>query len=372
MAFVALILADAHVRERRGDEQFALQQVVKLAHKYEVSLVIGLGDLLDKQTNRASALAIWSEFVSELKGIPFYHIRGNHDFDEPSWLTCVGSPNLNKTRLTVGPYEAYGLDYQPIFKLQEELAQVPDDITMLLCHQAWSDWMGDITSPQGDFGQIPGHIEALLTGDLHMTVIETAKNAGGEDMWVVSPGATCSQKIAEPHEHFVVLVDDEGRFHRKPLRSRIFIDSSVLLTTEDLDAFLAGIGGQLDIAEQRAAANDYPPALMKPYLRYTFKHSLSDAVRRVEKAAGNRAILYAKQMPPEEKTQSSKALELIKGAAVTPLSVLDQEIDRDTDEATYELVSRLLASNNPEIEFAAWRAERTIVDAPSDEIEEDE
>ena len=42
---------------------------------------------------------------------------------------------------------------------------------------------------------------------------------------------------------------------------------------------------------------------------------------------------------------------------MTPLSVLDQEVDKDESPQVYELVSRMLQATDKELELSRWRAE---------------
>lgn len=359
-----LLFADSHARDRRGDEQFALAQIGKAAKKHKVKRVILAGDGIDKQSNRSRAVTSMFRFIDRLEeaAIEFWFLQGQHDWDEPPWPSAHRwAKHLHKRVVEMGELTAYGLDFQPYGKLQEEMAVINDaklPVNFLIAHQTWGDWMGDIAVPQGEFVQVPGPITHLFTGDLHQKKLEKHKNADGDKMFVCSPGATCAQKIDEPHEHYYVLLGDDGIFRFEKLKSRVFIDWDVMVYLEDQERFMAEIEATLETALQKAVAEDYPEELQKPYLRVTYSHKLPDTVRRVEKAVSGRAILYFKEMPPEEKQASkTKQLKGSKEKAVTPLSVLDQEVDKKEEPEVYELTARLLQSTNYEDEFARWRSE---------------
>lgn len=358
--YVALLFADAHERERRGDEAFALQQIADAAVRRGVKCVVAAGDLLDKQANRARAVVSWSRFVEHLEqhGIEFFFIEGQHEADTVAWLgvhrwaTC-----LHQHVAKLGPYTAYGLSFQTAGRLQEELARIPSTCDLLIAHQTWADWMGDITSPQGAFCEVPGHIKAVFTGDLHQRKLESVKNAAGRNMLVCSPGATVAQKIDEPHDNYYVLMTADGTFEFKKLRSRPFIDWPVMNRPEDLNAFASLIEAELAKAAQRAVAQELPEYMAKPLLRYTFSSRLEDAKRRVERLVAGRVFLFERELPPEEKVEAwreRRPATTAAGAALTPLNVLPEVVDRDERPAVFELASRLLQPGDYKSAFQAW------------------
>jgi hypothetical protein len=255
----------------------------------------------------------------------------------------------------------YGLDYQPFGVLQEELASIPQQTELLIAHQTWGDWMGDLTSPQGDFAQIPANITHLLSGDYHKFKIEHYKNAGGRPILCCSPGAVAAQAINEPHEHCCVLLTKDAKFEKHGLHSRRFIDWPTILYQEDLAAFVSGIDATLTELFEFTDAHDYPDEIRQPYLRVTYTHKLPDVVRRVEKIVNGRALLYFKELPPEDK-QPQKAKAQIPDS-LTPLGLLPQRVNKDEKPKTFALASRLLEAADPQEEFQRWWTEQTTEDA---------
>lgn len=365
--------SDAHLRARRGDEQFAFEQVVDEAVSRKLDVLAG-GDMLDKQSNRAEVVTFLYRQLDRLQkvGKKVYYTQGQHDYDDPPWFS--GHPaavHLHGKMITFGDVTVYGLDWQPFGKLQEELGQIPSEADFLLCHQVWSDWMGEITAPQGSFAEIPGHVKYVQTGDLHEWRLERRKNADGEKMLVCSCGATTQLTVGEPAKHYFALFYPDGRFDPKQLKSRVMIDWDVMNRPEDVQKFLEEIEESLAVASQKAAAMDLPDALAKPYLRVTYSPSLPDAVRRVEKAVGDRVILFPKQLVPAEKTAAYKQAEkAAKGVAVTPLSMLGREVDKAENPDAYELCERMLLAQDRPMEFAKWRAEQ-LGEGPKSETEEE-
>lgn len=353
-----ILFADAHNRDRRGDEFYALQQIAKLAIRKKAEWVIGAGDLIDKQTNRSYPISTFRTVIDELHdhGIQFGFIEGQHEADDPPWLRGPGSTCLHKKKIKLGDYTAYGLSFQPFGALQDALAEIPDDCDMLICHQVWADWMGDIASPQGDFSQIPEHIKLVVTGDLHQFKLERHKNAGGVRMQVCSPGATVAQKIDEPHQNFVMLLDGSTLTSHQ-LQSRPFIDWPVMNRSDDVEQFMREIEAELSSAEQKALAAELPDHMIKPLLRITYSSKLDDAVRRITKAVGQRAYLHWAMRQSEEKIAERTKRKKNKGEALTPITALPLEVDKEDDPEVFSLVSRLLEAQDVSSEFYSFKKE---------------
>lgn len=351
--------SDTHLRPR-PDELFAFTQLVDAAIEHKVKYVMLAGDLLDRQTNRAKVVSFLYRQLSRLQeaGIRVFYTQGQHDFDDPPWFSGLDWPtHIHKKRVPTDDGAFYGLDWQPFGKLQEELAEIPSDVDFLVCHQVWANWMGDIAAPQGSFDQIPGQIRFVQTGDLHSWKLEKHKNADDQKMLVLSTGATTQQTVAEPQTHHYALRMADGSFEKKTLKSRVFVDCGLLARAEDLDKFVAELEPTLAEAHQKGAAMDLPPELMTPVFRVSYHAKVFDTVRRVEKIVGGRAVLRFKELPPEEKTVTYAQAKKKGGIAVTPLSMLAEEVDKEEEPATYELCERLLGAPDKELEFAKWRQE---------------
>lgn len=358
---IALLCSDTHNRPKREDEKHAFRQIIDRAVDLRVH-VIGAGDLIDRQSNRSETITFLYQQLARLKAVGrrFYYTQGQHDYDDPPWLSAHPSAiHLHKETLDLtDDIVLYGLDWQPFGKLQEELAEIPSSANFLVCHQVWGNWMGDVASPQGSFEQIPGHIKYVHTGDLHQWKLETRKNADGEDMRVLSCGATTQQKIDEPSTHHYALLYPDGKIEKKTLTSRVMLESSLLLKQEDVEQFITELEPTLEVAMQKAASMSLPESMCTPYFRVRYSSKLSDVVRRTEKAVGSRAVMYFSPQVSEEKLESyAKAKKVKQSGAVTPLSVLGEEVDKEESPATFELVQRMLSVSDQEIEFAKWRGE---------------
>lgn len=346
MPHTILSFSDAHVK-RRPDEPYALKQITDIAIANKVEAVIGAGDLIDRQTNRAEPISVFMREIDRLEKakIPFWYTQGQHDWDNPPWLSAHRwAKHLHKQTVELGPFVVYGLDWLPYGELQNELAKIPEECNLLVAHQVWGDWMGDVAAPQGSFAQIPGQIATLITGDLHKNIVERHKNAGGETLLTISTGATTQQKIDEPSEHFCCLLGTDSKGKIRPdmrkLRSRPFYEE-MLNTAQELDNFVAHVPQLL--AELVAANDDLPDNVRNPTICIRYGHKIPDAVGRIEKAVGDRAFLNFKPIMPEEKLAQARERKLaVRGAAVTPLAMLPRRVNKDKQPLTYACAERLL------------------------------
>lgn len=355
--------ADLHLRGGRYDEQYALEQIVDIAIARGVDDVLFLGDVLDRQQNRSEPVAFWHKQIGRLskEGIRVRYVQGQHEYDVVPWLSGhEWAEHVHKKTFKVGPWLAYGLDFQPHGVLQEELARVPKECTVLAAHQGWSEWLAFEGAPQGDFAQVPEHVEIVLTGDFHPFVDEYNRNAGGKKMRCISPGTTVAQKIDEPHDNYVLLIADDGEIKRKKLKSRVFLDSKLMTRSTEVDEFLAGVEKELADAYQLAAERLLPEVMHRPILRVEYSHRLSDVRRRVERAVGDRAILcFYESHPQEEEPAETTAAIKPSAEAATPLSVLSDVVSKEEEPDVFGLVQRLLLSEaeSPREELLRWRAE---------------
>lgn len=353
-----LLCSDLHA-DRTVDTQYAIRQIVDIAIERRVDGVVAAGDNTDKQTQRSAPIVEFFFQLDRLERaeIPFWFLQGQHDYDNPPWLSGHSwAIHLHKKIITIGDDTLYGLDFQPFGKLQDELEEIPNRCNFLIAHQGWEEWLGFENAAQGSFAQIPGHIDYVYSGDLHKLIDERNKNKDGNKIRTWSTGATTQRKSDEPSEHYVAFWN-RGKFTPIPLKSRVFVNASLMVRPEDVTHFIDTFEAELARAVQRAAGAEYPQEMLKPKFKVTYSASLDDVVRRIDKVVADRAFVTYREIPPEAKQETMKLSKANKGVAVTPLSVLNDEVDKEEDPATYELVSRLLQADSYEEEFAKWRSE---------------
>ncbi len=366
---VATVFADSHLAKRTWrhrpilmDSYYALEQIIEFTLGHELPL-IGAGDLIDKRINEPEPIVKLQTQLNllERRRIPFYYIQGQHELDDTPWLDLGKTAvHLHNNPLELGELQIYGIDYQGADALKVALGSIPESANVLIAHQVWSDFMGDIALPQGEFAQIP-HVSTLVTGDFHQSILEHSKYKGaqGQDLLVFSPGATCMRSITEPEKHHFGVLCDDGSIDVIDLRSRKF-DEFNILSSNDAEHLLEHVDTYLNEAADHAESNALPVELHTPLWRVVYSHRVSDLPRRLGKIVGDRAHLFWKEIPQER--EESKVLlsvpDIRAGEALTLASCLTQEIDPDKEPEAYALAARLLDADDPELEANRWFKEK--------------
>jgi len=366
---VLVVFADAHMSARTwkhkhifGDTYFGLKQVVDFAIDNELPL-FGAGDLIDKRENAPAPIV---EFEKQLRRmseaeLTFFYIQGQHEYDQHPWLQLgLSTIHMHEHVINLDGLEVYGLDYQGGEVLQAKLDDIPKSVDVLVAHQVWSDFMGDVALPQGEFADIP-HVRTLVTGDYHKCVLDDHHYRGknGQKLLVFSPGATCQQKIDEPDKHHFGVLNDDGSIDIINLRSRKF-DEHAVNNNDQVEELLGNVDAFLEGAADFASDNDLPPELHTPIWRIIYSHRVSDVVRRLDKIVDGRAHLFYKEIPQEK--EESKILEKVpdlkKGDVLTLESCLSTEVDPDEEPDAHALAARLLDADDPELEVNRWLKEQ--------------
>lgn len=306
---IAVCFADSHLQERawagrpiEGDSYYSFKQIIDYAVSNRIKTVIGAGDLIDRQQNRAMPIVVLGqqlERLDEFCGL-FYYIQGQHELEQTPWLASFSNArHLHRNRLQLGPLVACGIDYQTADNLRADLELIPQGTDILFAHQTWTDFMGEKAATQGLLGDIP-IVSTVYTGDYHHPMDINIVGATGQKMRVISPGSTCMQAIDEPvHKYFHVLYDD-GSFERIRLKTRQLLEWQTLNTESDIDHFVSEIDAGLTRAASDAVDDGLPPEIAKPLLWLRYSHHVAAAIRtRVPRAVADRAFLFYKENPPE-------------------------------------------------------------------------
>lgn len=367
-----LVFSDAHSQRSawndhpvNGDAAYALEQIADFAIEHNVAAVIGAGDLIDQQRNRAYPIAIIASFLDRLEdaGIPFYYIEGQHELDTPPWLSChVHAQHLGGKMVRIGDLNYYGMNFTHADELQAELAKIPKTADVLICHQVWHDFMGELAQCQGRLADIP-HVSCVVTGDFHETHELEVRGTDGRKFTVISPGSTCLQSINEPEDKHFFTIDDNMNIERHDLRSRIRIKTQLLITTEDLDELIASLPDLL--AKARRDARDLDEQLQKPLLWVHYLHKLTDTTARVRKVVGDNAFIFFREYSPDEdevasvedKSEFEVPQQLKASKMLRAIDVVGSVVDKTEEPEAYKLVIRLLDSNDYQATLTTWRAE---------------
>ena len=368
-----LIFADSHAQ--RGawadypiydDALWALRQIAQLVIDEGVSVVIGCGDLLDKIVNRAGPPAMLADFDNRLGGVPFYFVQGQHERDDPPWLSLTRAEHIHGRTITLHDNrKVYGLDCLGPAALAESLAGIPADTDILVAHQMWAEWMGNIARPQGRLADVP-NVSAVWTGDWHDHRLEAITAADGRALLVLSPGATCKQAIDEPDRHGVVIYDTTkppgqlDAYRCIWLHSRPVVRVGPIMTEEEAEATVAGVVGLaadavLAFAKEVEQTGLEPPAgLFEPLIRLEYSSAFADLPSRVE-AAFARDEVTAHLFPKVIRGEQSAAVQ----ASTAPTSLteaLPLVLDVAGEPEAHELAASLLAAGDEyESALNSWR-----------------
>jgi hypothetical protein len=348
----ALFLADAHARPDCPDVEFALRQVVELVKRHALEWVVSLGDFQHTQRNRSESIVLMDRFLGDLHalGCNFGFIQGQHDTDVPPWPSGHSNArHLHRQTLRLGNVVYYGLDYQPVGVLQQELDDIPTEAHTLLAHQGWANWLRFEGATQGSFADVPT-VARVISGDLHRHIAEVNVGKDNQQLTTISVGAIAQHAINEPSEHFVLLLDDEGRAAATRLLSRPYMNWVPILTPGELDDFLREAPVVLNKRYEEAVQAGVPEDVAVPWLRLTFGCDVPDVVERTRNLLAKgvcKACVWWDELPPPptdlaQRFRDRLPVQVGKDEALTLADALPAYLDPEESPAAYSLVSRLI------------------------------
>lgn len=298
-----------------GDSYYSFEQIVDFCLHAQLPMVVG-GDVLDVKRNWARPISVLCGQMDRMAAakLPVYFIQGQHELDRTMPWMCVHPwpQHVNKQSFEIAGVKLYGLDWLPRGEIQEAFAAVPPDTDVLVTHQVWQNFMKNIGRPECSLADVH-HVRSVLSGDFHVTAVERAPNAQGDEAQLISTGSTCMQDISESADklfYSVSVIDGRCEITPRPLKTRKF-RSYVIKTQEALDALCAG---QLtaDIAE---LAVNQPELIRVPLIRVKFDKNLPDAHLRITTAVADTAHLFcdaivdkSTDLGPAKRAQSSNDL----------------------------------------------------------------
>lgn len=356
---LAVIAADLHLDDRQwgeicGDSKYAFTQVLELALKYRVPIVM-CGDVIDVKQPSVTTLSFLKQALDKFdrraeSNQTIYYIQGQHEFAEPTWLSLFEPKydppyaqyhllkHVTGQSFKLGNYNCYALDWTPADRLQEELAKIPKSTDYLFCHQVWHQFMGTLTSPEGSLDGVRTR-KAVFTGDYHKHIVKRIRNSAGKEIKVYSPGATHMRAINEPTEHYIYLLREDGTVESLKLKSRLAIKLNAVGKTRRLD-LIANAKQYIKRWTKEIKKRKLPAELHKPLLQITVKDFSSD----ISDAFNEHALLFQKLSKKEQSAVEKKAKAVVDAGAKNCLSSVIPETSEH-----YKLVSRLLSASKKDI-----------------------
>lgn len=330
-----------------GDAYYSFEQIIDYCIEHRLPLILG-GDVLEKKSNSARPIAKLCAGLTQMQNeeLEVFYIQGNHEYDRNSpWLSVHPWPthlhNHSAPRNIRGA-QVYGLDWLPRGDIQTALAAVPSNTDILITHQVWKDFMGNLGRTDCELTDVH-HVQTILNGDFHVTKTVESTNAQGKPVKMLSPGSTCMQDMSESSEKFFFVIGripttGEIVFTPIPLRTRRFLNY-VVKDQDTLDALCAGqllkdINAQLD--------DTLPAHINKPLVRVKFDKNLPDAYLRLLTAVADAAHLFCDALTDRNNPERQAANRV---ASKNELAgVIAELVGADT--AAYKLATSLLQTEN--------------------------
>lgn len=333
-----------------GDAYFSFEQIVDHCVSQSLPLVLG-GDVLDKERNFARPIHVLCQQVERMAkaNLPVYFTQGQHERNyEVTWLGVHPWPqHVHKKQFDIDGCKVYALDWCPRNEIQTELAAVPPDTDILVCHQVWKDLMGNVGRPECTIADIH-HVRDVLTGDFHVTTIVEGLNAQGQRARLISPGSTCLRSVTEASDkHFYeVQVGEQGpedisrfKFVTRNLRTRP-IKAYVVKEQAELDRLCCG---QL-LQDINAMAVGLPENIRKPIVRIKYDSALPDAYLRFSTSVGDAAHLFCDPI-----VEKARAAPKSVNTGTDLVSAVVEILGEDSPHA--EIARALLGSEDPAAEL---------------------
>lgn len=337
-----------------GDAYYSFDQIVEYCIAHKLPLIMA-GDILERKQNQSRPISKLCHGLSRLQHaqVPVYYTQGNHEYDRHApWLSIHPWPiHLHDTGVMFHDVAVWGLDWLPKGEIQDAFKTlVPADTDILITHQVWKDFMGNIGRTECELTDVH-HAQVVLSGDFHVTKVVEGVNAQGKPIKMLSPGSTAMQDMSEDQQkHFFVICEHEGQivFEPKKLKTRGAINY-VVKDVDTLDQLCAGgfsndIGALVQIAQE----GGYHPDVHKPLVKVKFDKHIPDAFMRVTTSVGDSAHLFCEALTDRTSSRPDHTRTAVKNDLLTALSdLLDGNVD------AYNLAAALLQAEDPNKECEA-------------------
>jgi hypothetical protein len=333
-----------------GDSYYSFKQIVDYCIDHKLPLILG-GDVLERKQNQARPIAMLCKELSRMQHaqVPVYYIQGNHEYDRNSpWLSIHPWPiHLHDTGVQFGDagIGVWGLDWLPRGEIQAAFKTlVPEDTDILITHQVWKDFMGEIGRTECELTDVH-HVQVVLSGDFHPTKVAEGVNAQGKPIKMLSPGSTAMQDMSEdPNKFFFVICEHEGQivFTPKKLITRA-AKTYVVKDAAALDELCAG-GFARDIEHMHmdVHARSGCPDIRKPLVKVKFDKRIPDAFMRITTAIGESAHLFCEALTDRTAVRTTSTRDAVRNDLLSALSdLLDGNVE------AYNLAAALLRADDP-------------------------
>ncbi len=360
--------SDWHLSDRiwkhrpiEGDSYAACHYICDWAFENDVTHVIIAGDILDKQRNNSTAIHYLTTNLEMLTdaGIKVYFNQGQHCMQEKPWPVLV--PGVVHLQLgdvhNIGGLMVGGFDFCHREQLQENLkSDALKELNVLVCHQVWQDFMGDVGNPQGCFADVPDNISTIITGDYHEAICQ-----GYAGKVVISPGSTHMRSISEPVDKSFYVIDTESTTFARavPIPTRRAYSITADSTPEALDN---KIDGCVSMSRQYWSELESNPIsdMCKPLIRITHDAgSFDQGCQKVIVKYAKNAHFFFKVIKANEQLVDERFEHVEDNDKQTLKSALNSYVNGKDNPRLLELCTSLLSSEEPEAMLELWIKEQT-------------
>ena len=243
MQIKILASADTHLGyrqygliKRKQDMLTAFTQLVETAVRENYDAITISGDLLDSTRPSPDVFQFLLQTDQQLreKKIPCLVSVGNHDYCSPHWIELLGSKSeygfqlLNNTSFQVKGINVYGQTFTNK-KDFDRGARVPEDIHLLLMHQAFQEFAhfpGEKMFTATDLSHL--HAAAVVVGDIHVHKDFPVATHHGTTLRVFSPGSTEFMSSSEEgvRAAYKLVFNEQGaleEFDNEFIKSRLVL-----------------------------------------------------------------------------------------------------------------------------------------------------
>lgn len=330
-----------------GDAYYSFDQIIDYCIEHKLPLIMG-GDILEKKQNLARPIAKLCAGLTRMQeaGIKAFYIQGNHEYDRNApWLSIHPWPaHIHEKTTLINGATVYGLDWLPRGEIQEALQRLPDGVDILITHQVWKDFMGNVGRTECELTDVH-KVQHVLAGDFHITKTIESVNAQNQPICMLSPGSTAMQDIGETPEKFFFVIAREFNgfsFHPQPLKTRPFLKYTVE-TQEELDALCSGeLSTAIETTVAQVKQAGIPEHIQKPLVRIKFNKHLPDAWLRLTTAIGEAAHTFCDPLVDSGTVKTSRATADTKNDVLSALETL-----LGADSAACKLAAAVYAADEP-------------------------
>lgn len=330
-----------------GDAYYSFEQIIDYCIANRLALVLG-GDVLEKKQNLARPITKLCEGLSRMQAadLKVYYIQGNHEYDRnASWLSVhPWAAHLHEKSALIGDATVYGLDWLPRGEIQEAFKRIHAGMDILVTHQVWRDFMGDVGRTECELTDVHD-VQIVLAGDFHVTKVIEGVNAQGKPIKMLSPGSTAMQDMGETHEKFFFVIGrQDGQIVFKPERLKTRgVVQHVVKDQETLDDLCAGkLVNEIHALIENAKSAGHHTDIQKPLVRVKFDKNLPDAYLRIVTCVGDSAHLFCEAITEKSAARANIGRDFAKNDLLQAVADLIGD-----DNESYKLAAALLASDDP-------------------------